>query len=60
MNEARRVRLLRLATTPNANHKRWYSSYCELMGEGLCGWRLGTAYLTSKGQEYLVRSTLSK
>ena len=42
-----------LAQTPNANHKRWYSWYCDLMLEGLVAWQLGTAFLTEDGREWL-------
>lgn len=39
-----------LATSANANHKRWYSQYCQLNYEGLTDWTIGTAYLTDKGK----------
>ena len=52
MTEARKLRLLKLATTPH-DHKRWYSQYCQLINEGLVGWQLGHAYLTTEGKEYL-------
>jgi hypothetical protein len=53
MTSTRKRRLLCLATTPNAWHKRWYSQYCELIAEGLVGWAMGTAYLTDKGRDEL-------
>lgn len=53
MTRLRRKRLLILATTANADHKRWFSQYCELIGEGLVGWVLGMAYLTDKGRDEL-------
>ena len=53
MTPTRKRRLLCLATTPNAWHKRWYSQYCELMAEGLVDWQLGHAFLTDKGRDEL-------
>jgi hypothetical protein len=55
MTPLRRKRLLILASTANADHKRWYSQYCKLIGEGLCGWVMGFAYLTDKGRAELDR-----
>jgi hypothetical protein len=52
MTNLRRKRLLLLATRPH-NHKRWYSQYCKLMGEGLVMWTMGTAFLTEEGYEWL-------
>jgi len=56
VDNARRRRLLCLAKSPNAWHKRWYSQYCILIGEGLVGWSMGTAYLTDAGREWLRRN----
>jgi hypothetical protein len=53
MTPLRRKRLLILASTANADHKRWYSQYLVLICEGLCGWVLGMAYLTDKGRAEL-------
>lgn len=53
MSPTRKRRLMLLAQTPNANHKRWYSWYCDLMLEGLVAWQLGTAFLTEDGREWL-------
>ena len=49
MSPTRKHRLMLLAQSPNANHKRWYSWYCALNREGLTGWSMGFAYLTDKG-----------
>lgn len=53
MNNLRCKRLLMLARTVNADHKRWYSQYCILMREGLVSWALGMAFLTPKGEDWL-------
>lgn len=53
MTPLRRKRLLLLAQTANADHKRWYSQYCELSREGLTRWTLGFAWLTDKGRKAL-------
>jgi len=55
MTPLRRKRLLILASTVNADHKRWYAQYLALIGEGLCGWVIGMAYLTDKGRAELDR-----
>lgn len=57
MNQTRKIRLLKLAKTPKANHKRWYSQYCVLIKEGLVGWSLGMAYLTPTGEYQLSMLT---
>jgi hypothetical protein len=57
MTPLRRKRLLILAQTPNADHKRWYSQYCQLAAEGLTGWTLGFAWLTDKGRKELDKLT---
>jgi hypothetical protein len=53
MTDLRRKRLLLLARTVNADHKRWYSQYCKLIGEDLVGWTLGMAFITPKGEQWL-------
>jgi len=53
MTPLRKKRLLILATKPHNRHKRWYSQYCVLMGEGLVCWQIGAAFLTDKGKKYL-------
>jgi hypothetical protein len=55
MNNTRKRRLLILATKPH-NHKRRYSWYYKLMGEGLVGWQLGTAFLTDEGRDWIKRN----
>jgi len=57
MTPLRKKRLLLLATKPH-NHKRWYSQYCTLIGEGLVDWTLGTAYLTPHGNWVLSEMIL--
>ena len=57
MTPLRRKRLLLLAQTPNADHKRWYGQYCQLAAEGLTSWAMGTAFLTEKGRKELDRLT---
>ena len=52
MTDLRMKRLLTLAGRP-ADHKRFYSQYCELMYAGYVGWVIGWAYLTPKGEEKL-------
>ena len=52
MTNLRRKRLLLLATKPK-DHKRFYSQYCILIGEGLVDWCMGTAFLTKLGQQWL-------
>lgn len=54
MTELRKKRLLLLAAG-HADHKAWYSSYCELSRQGLTGWILGTAYLLPEGEKELQR-----
>lgn len=53
MTPTREKRLLILATSANANHKMFYSQYCDLMCEGLVMWTFGTAHLTEAGYERL-------
>jgi hypothetical protein len=53
MNELREKRLLLLATTPNAWHKRFYSQYYRLINAGLVYWFVGMASLTPKGEQRL-------
>ncbi len=60
MDNARRRRLLCLAKSPNAWHKRWYSQYCVLISEGLVGWSMGFAYLTDKGLRELALMDLAR
>lgn len=55
MTPLRRKRLLILASTINADHKRWYSEYLKLIGEGLVTWRIGIAFLTELGRVELDR-----
>lgn len=50
----RRRRLLQLAGQP-FHHKAFYSQYCLLIGEGLCGWTIGFAYRLPAGDEELAR-----
>lgn len=57
MNELREKRLLLLATTPNAWHKRFYSQYCHLINKGLVRWTLGMAFLTPDGEKRLEELT---
>lgn len=52
----RKKRLLKLATG-GADHKKYYSQYCELMREGLVHWCLGMAFLTPQGKECLDATT---
>ena len=52
MTDLRMKRLLTLAGRP-ADHKRFYSQYCELIGKGYVGWVIGFAYLTTEGKEKL-------
>lgn len=59
MTPLRRKRLLLLAQATKW-HKRFYSQYCVLIGEGLVSWQLGTAFLTKEGQEELARLTGKK
>ena len=49
MTDLKMKRLLTLAATCNADHKRFYSQYCILSRMGYTGWSLGTAFLTDKG-----------
>lgn len=53
MTPLRKKRLLILAKSPNSCHKKYYSQYCELIGEGLVFWQFGTANLTPLGIDYL-------
>ena len=46
-------RLLILARTPKAWHKRFYHQYYYLIYAGIVGWELGTAYLTEYGHNLL-------
>lgn len=52
MTDLRRKRLLLLAAY-GGDHKRWYSQYCELLGEGLVMWAMGSAFLTERGDQWL-------
>jgi hypothetical protein len=49
MTPLRKKRLLLLALRPKW-HKRFYSQYYYLIGQGLIEWQLGTAFLTDKGR----------
>ena len=55
MNPLRKKRLLLLASTPNAWHKRFYSQYIPLITEGLVVWQLGSASLTDQGIQELKK-----
>lgn len=59
MSPTRKHRLLLLAQSPNANHKRWYSWYCQLRDDGLVGWQVGCAFLTDKGKRELALMDLA-
>lgn len=60
MTPLRMKRLLMLAQIPSGNHKRWYSSYCELQRQGLTGWTFGMAFLTEEGVRRLSWLTAGK
>jgi hypothetical protein len=60
MNDLRKKRLLYIANSPGGNHKKYYSQYCELAGEGLTKWIIGHAYLTDKGELALHNITLKQ
>lgn len=55
LSKLRVKRLLLLALSPSAWHKRFYSQYCALINEGLTGWVFGTAYITEEGLAELER-----
>jgi hypothetical protein len=57
MNESKKLRLLNMAKDANGDHERFYSSYYDLMKEGLVSWKFGFASLTPKGQQYLDDTT---
>lgn len=60
MTNTRRRRLLLLAKRYDPATQRYYAQYCTLMGEGLVGWTLGAAFITEKGEEWLIENSCSR